>query len=219
MSASRVGLTIAAIVIAYVGVGSMLNYVVFPEEGPRPDDRPHAGTRIINEAIHSTFVFRHTGAETNGEYFEWDNFIDEGGGPIKYPHVHDLAEERFRVIEGALRMVVDGHEQIVSAGQEVVVPPGAEHSFEAIAEGTTYAVSSLAPAFQVDELYVQMSRAGGLFRVSPAQALVFATRYRHHSKVAGLPFRVQLVLGYLIAPTARLFGIKSYYPPPAKTPP
>jgi mannose-6-phosphate isomerase-like protein (cupin superfamily) len=213
MNAKRISVATAVSVVVYIGVGSVLNYTVFPELGPPAEDRPLAGTRIVNEAIHSTFVFRHTGAETNGDYFEWDNFIDKGGGPIEYPHVHDRAEERFRVIDGALRMVVDGREQIVTAGQEAVVPAGAEHAFEAIADGTTYAVSTLAPSLQVDEMYVQMSRAGGLFRVSPVQALVFATRYRHHTRVAGLSFRVQRGLGYLIAPTARLFGVHSYYPP------
>ncbi len=216
MKASRIWLGVISVLIAHIGVGSLLNYVVFPEAGPQEDDRPHAGTRIVNDAIHSTFVFRRTSAETSGEIFEWDNLIEKGGGPINYPHVHEFAEERFRVVESALRMVVDGHDQIVTAGQEVVVPPGVLHAFEAIAEGTTYVVSSIAPASQVDEVYVQMARAGGLFRVSPIQALVFATRYQNNTKVSGLPFRLQRVLGYVIAPTARVFGVKSYYPPMAE---
>ena len=214
MKASRIAAISLAAIATYIGVGSLLNYGVFPEEGPQQGDEPHAGVRIVNEVIHSTFVFRQTSAETRGQRFEWDNLIEKGGGPIRFPHVHEFAEERFRVVEGALRVVVDGKDRFVYPGQEAVVPPGASHAFEAIADGTTYVVSSLAPAFDVDALYVQMARAGGLFRVSPIQVLVFATRYQHYSDIPGLPFRVQRALGYLVAPTARLFGIRSYYPPP-----
>lgn len=216
MRAKRVAWIIIVALVAYVAVGSLLNYVVFPEPGPLPSDTPRAGVRIHNEAIQSTFVYRRTASETNGQIFEWDNYIKKGGGPIDHPHVHELAEERFRVINGALRIVVDGKESIVETGQEVVVPPGSLHGFQAIADGTTYVVSSLSPPFQVDEVYVQMARAGGLWRVSPIQLLVFATRYDTKTGVPGLPpFKLARALGYLVAPTARLFGIKSYYPPPS----
>jgi len=207
-------------IATYLAVGALLNYVVFPEPGPAPGDVPHAGDRVVNEALHSTFVFRRTAAETDGKTFEWDNYIEKGGGPIDHPHVHELAEERFRVVEGALRMVVDGNEHVLGAGQEAVVPPGSLHGFQAIADGTTYVISSLTPPFQVDELYVQMGRAGGLFQVSPIQLMVFSTRYDPKSRIPGLPpYEVSRALGYLVAPTARLFGIHSYYPPPVAASP
>jgi len=203
--------------VIYVAVGSLLNYVVFPEPGPPPSDTPHAGVRVVNPAIHSTFVYRRTAAETGGKIFEWDNYIEKGGGPIAFPHIHEFAEERFHVVEGAIRVVIDGKESTLLAGQEVVVPPGSLHGFQAIADGTTYVVSSLSPPFEVDELYVQMARAGGLFQVNPIQLLVFATRYDPKTRISGTPpFMVLRALGYLLAPTARLFGIKSYYPPPGR---
>jgi mannose-6-phosphate isomerase-like protein (cupin superfamily) len=203
----------AAAILVYVAAGSLLNYVVFPEAGPTVDDLPRPGTTIVNESIRSTFVYVRTSIETNGEIFEWDNLIEHGGGPINYPHVHEAAEEKFSVIEGVIRVVVDGAERDVSAGETVVVPSGTLHAFEANAPGTTHVLSSLSPAHRVDEVYVQMARAGGLFRVSPTQVLVFATRYEHRTAFPGLPFWLQRGLGYLIAPTARLFGVKSYYPP------
>ena len=210
----RLSTIVGTTLVAYIATSSFLNYVVFPEAGPLASDAPRAGQRIDNESIHSTFVYRKTSSETDGQIFEWDNYIEKGGGPIDFPHVHELSEERFRVVEGALRMVVDGKESIVGAGQEAVVPPGALHGFQAIADGTTYVVSSLSPPCRVDELYIQMARAGGLFKVSKIQLLVFATRYDVKARVPGVPpIAIARVLGYLVAPTARLFGIKSYHPP------
>ena len=55
-------------------------------------------------------------------------------------------------------------------------------------------------------------RAGGLGRVSPVQMLVFGTRHKQ-----GYPPRLPTwawdAIEFLVAPTARLFGVHVYYPP------
>jgi hypothetical protein len=74
-----------SIVAAYVVVSSLAHYVLFPEQGPDASDLPRSGTTVVNKGIRSKFVYRQTSIETEGRLFEWDNFVDPGGGPIDLP--------------------------------------------------------------------------------------------------------------------------------------
>ena len=65
-----------SLVAAYVGVSSLVHYVLFPEPGPDPSDLPRHGTTVTNEGIHSKFVYRQTSIETAGNVFEWDNYVE-----------------------------------------------------------------------------------------------------------------------------------------------
>jgi mannose-6-phosphate isomerase-like protein (cupin superfamily) len=61
----------------------------------------------MNERIKSKFVYRQTSIETGGKLFEWDNFVEPGGGPITIPHVHTHMYESFRVVDGEMRLKCD----------------------------------------------------------------------------------------------------------------
>ena len=79
--------TTALVVGGYVVVSSLVHYGLFPEPEPDPSDLPRSGTTIENQGIHSKFVSPQTSIETAGQLFEWDNFVEPGGGPIDIPHV------------------------------------------------------------------------------------------------------------------------------------
>lgn len=76
------------LVAGYVVISSLSHYVLFPEPGPDPSDLPRSGTTIVNKRMRSKVVYRQTSIETAGELFEWDNFVESGGGPVDIPHVH-----------------------------------------------------------------------------------------------------------------------------------
>jgi len=65
----------------------------------------------------------------------------------------------------------------------------------------------------VDSAFVQFDRAGGMGRVGIIQGLVFAGHF-NQGYLPGLPVWVQDAMAFLVAPTARLFGVHAYYPPP-----
>jgi len=212
------------LVAGYVAISALVHYVVFPEPDPDPSDLPRRGTTVENEGIHSKFVYRQTSIETAGQRFEWDNFVDPDGGPIKIPHVHPHMREIFRVIDGEMRFVVNGEDRIVKAGEEIVAPPGAEHAFHNVSGKPVYMVSRFEPAedgpwedlarrgLLVDSEFVQFERAGGLGRVSTLQTMVFGSRFKQ-GYAPGLPTWIQDAVSFVVAPTARLFGFHSYYPP------
>ena len=68
-----------------------------------------------------------TAEDTGGELLEFD-VIGRARGLLAQGHVHPAQVERFEVISGAMRLRVDGHEQLLTEGQSVEVPAGAPHS-------------------------------------------------------------------------------------------
>ena len=59
--------------------------------------------------------------------------IDKGAVVPEHSHIN---EQIAMVERGALKFVIAGREQIVRAGEAVVVPPGASHFVEALEETT-----------------------------------------------------------------------------------
>ena len=214
-----------SVMVAYVCISSLLHYVVLPEPVPDPSDLPRSGTTIVNEGISSRFVFRKTSIETGGQFFEWDNFVEPGGGPINIPHVHPHMREVFRVVDGEIRFVVNGEEHTAGAGSEVVAEPGSVHAFQNVSDRPAYMVSRFEAAedgpwedlarrgLLPDMGFVQAERAGGLGRIGSLQALVYLSRSKQ-AYLPGVPIWAQDALAFLVAPTARLFGVHAYYPPP-----
>jgi hypothetical protein len=64
----------------------------------------------------------------------------------------------------------------------------------------------------MDNYFVQIDRAGGIGQAGVAQMFAFMTRY-DHTYIAGVPKWLQRGFAFAMTPTARLFGVKSYYPP------
>jgi mannose-6-phosphate isomerase-like protein (cupin superfamily)/uncharacterized protein YndB with AHSA1/START domain len=49
-------------------------------------------------------------------------------GLVAQPHVHSHQQEHYEVISGSMRLVVDGHEQILRAGDTASTPAGVPHT-------------------------------------------------------------------------------------------
>jgi len=212
------------LIVAYLAISCIFNYLIFPEPLADPSDLPRSGAVLVNEGIRSKFVYRRTSIETAGQLFEWDNFVDPGGGPGEIPHVHPHMREVFQVVDGELQFVIDGRERIAKAGETVVAEPGTVHAFRNVSGRPAHMISQFEPAedgpwerlaeegLLPDSTFVQIDRAGGLGHVSPIQMLVFGTRHKQ-GYPPGLPTWGWDAIEFLIAPTARIFGVHVYYPP------
>jgi quercetin dioxygenase-like cupin family protein len=214
-----------ATLVGYLLASCLLHYLVFPEPAPDPADVPRSGKLLVNEGIRSKFVYRRTSIETGGQLFEWDNFVEPGGGPIDIPHVHPRMRETFEVIDGEMRFVVDGHDHVLAAGSTLIAEPGTVHAFQNVSGRAVHMISRFEPAEEgpweelaqkgllPDNAFVQIERAGGLGSVSPIQMLVLGARFKQgHPPL--LPEWAWNTIAFVIAPTARVFGVHSYYPPP-----
>ena len=69
---------------------------------------------------------RKTAEETDGELFEFD-VVGRARGFLTQAHVHTAQTERHEVIEGSMRLVIEGREHILQQGEAMTVPVGAPH--------------------------------------------------------------------------------------------
>src|SRR5215208_6780071 len=65
--------------------------------------------------------------ETEGDVLEFD-VVGRAKGFLAQPHVHTRQTERLEVVSGALRLGIDGHEQVLGPGEWMEVPPGTAHT-------------------------------------------------------------------------------------------
>ena len=70
--------------------------------------------------------FRQTAADTDGELVQFD-VVGRARGFIAAEHVHTGQTEHYEVIEGEMRLVVDGREHLLGPGDEMETPPGVPH--------------------------------------------------------------------------------------------
>ena len=80
-------------------------------------DVPDLGVRI---------EMRRTSADTGGELVEFD-VVGRARGFLTQEHVHAVQSERHEVIEGSMRLVVDGREHVLLPGEALEIPPGTPH--------------------------------------------------------------------------------------------
>lgn len=126
MRLGRILLWIGFALGAYVSIGTLLHRIVFPASPIEPSLLPRAGDSVYNHLAGERFVFRRTGAETDGTSFEVDLYLDPHGA-VPAEHVHAEVEEYFTVVEGVLTVRLAGVEKQVRPGETIVVPPGTPH--------------------------------------------------------------------------------------------
>jgi uncharacterized protein YndB with AHSA1/START domain len=83
-------------------------------------------TTIENARLGVRLEIRRTAEETNGELFEFD-VVGRARGFLIQSHVHTAQTERHEVIEGSMRLVIEGREHILKQGEAMTVPRGAAH--------------------------------------------------------------------------------------------
>jgi len=69
-------------------------------------------------------------------------------------HLHPKQDERFEVLEGTMRAVVDGEERVYGAGEAFEVPAGTSHQMAA--EGPTRTRWEVRPALRTAEFFERL---------------------------------------------------------------
>ena len=81
-------------------------------------------------------------------------------GHLPPPHFHPAQDERFEVLEGSLRTIVDGVERTLHAGESLDVPRGTVHQMTAAVDGTR-AIWEVRPALCTEDFFRGMAAANG----------------------------------------------------------
>ena len=115
----------------------------------------HAGQELRGP---DGFVLRliRTGAETDEEVLEMDASYS-GEAPMPPEHLHPGQLERFEVLEGRVRTIVDGDERVRGPGEPFEVPAGTPHQMAA--EGPTRMRWEVRPALRTAEFFERLYEA------------------------------------------------------------
>ncbi len=77
--------------------------------------------------------------------------IEPGEATVR--HYHRDSEEIYYLVEGSGEMELDGERAAVSAGDAILIPPGAWHQIRAGAAGPLRLLCACAPAYRHEDTY------------------------------------------------------------------
>ena len=112
----------------------------------------HAGQEIEGQ---DGFRLRlvQTAAETDGELLEME--VSYGGaGGLPPEHLHPQQLERFEVLEGTVRTIIDGAERRYEVGEQFEVPAGTPHQMAG--EGPARMRWEVRPALRTAEFFERL---------------------------------------------------------------
>jgi quercetin dioxygenase-like cupin family protein len=144
-------------------------------------------------------------ADTSGELLELEAVYRPGGKP-PLEHFHPSQEERFEAVEGAVRVRLDGSERELRAGETLVVPPKAPHTFWNAGDEPARLLWQVRPALRTEQFFETLNAIG-----RPPDPLLGALLAREYGDVFRLtrpPEALQGVVFGVLAAVARLAGRK-----------
>ena len=158
------------------------------------------GTVLDVSALGFTIEVIATSASTGGAYFEFDA-VGKGRGVVAQPHLHERQTERFEVIEGELRLKLDGREHRLGPGATMTVPAGARHRQRN--DGPSRVRIRHEPAGESEAFFVRLadlSSNGGYDRFGMPRPRAGATIVRDfpEHRSALVPWRAQQALARLL---------------------
>jgi len=128
---------------------------------PRDPIDSGSGAVLQNPLSGERIVIRIGASETNGELLAFDLFLPPGGH-VPAGHSHPIQEERFAILDGALRFRLGRRTILADAGQTVRIAPGTAHWFETAGPHAAHARVEVRPALRMQEL---LERSMGLDQV------------------------------------------------------
>lgn len=81
------------------------------------------------------------------------------GGKLPPAHLHPAQDERFEVLEGSLRVVLDGEERTVAAGDTIEIPRGTGHRIGLAGTTPARATWQTRPALGTEQWWAAIAAA------------------------------------------------------------
>jgi mannose-6-phosphate isomerase-like protein (cupin superfamily) len=203
------------ILLIYILVGQVIHRYILPEPVPHDTMYPVSGDIITNPFAGEQIIFIKSGLETGGAY-SLREFHLKTGGAVPRAHIHNDYDETFKVIQGRLTVVCNGSEHILQPGDLLTIPRGTAHQPVNNGNVELVTMNRVSPAGMHDFMLAQMHgfltekdrpRSKGEFFL---QAMLFADYYKTYT--ADIPIPAQKILSFLLAPTARLLGYRTWKP-------
>ena len=148
------------------------------------------GKDCYNQKSGERFVWRATRDSTNGEYLEFDLYLDEGS-KVAAAHRHPNQTETFNVVTGDLKLRSGKATSNLKDGDSAVIPPNTPHFWGNASPTPSHVIVRLTPALNSEDFFNSLcsiaaaGKAGnsGLPR-NPFELGVLMTAYRSEVVVA-----------------------------------
>jgi mannose-6-phosphate isomerase-like protein (cupin superfamily) len=207
-------LGVIGFVLAYVLIGALLDNVIFPEVEPGSEYYPREGQVFVSkgEGFRQTILRRENG-------LVWTELVLEPHAPGPPEHIHTSLPENFLVAQGTLSLLVNGEKKLLRSGESLLVNPGTPHKPFNETDSPVVVKGPLTPGYALTEQFtVFLTQAYGFFDESESnrrapKALLQMSRFspKYGLWLAGPPVPLQKTLFFVIGPTARLLGYRTYY--------
>jgi quercetin dioxygenase-like cupin family protein len=174
-----------------------------------------AGKEIQASQLGLRMVFEQVSADTDGEAFSLEVFV-EPGQPILGKHMHPRQQERVEVLSGGLEGEVGGDAKVLGPGEASVVPPTVMHHWKSRPGAPTHLRVEFRPALRTEVVFETLIglaaegkvRRNGMPRL--LQASVFIQEYGDELYFP-IPGPIKAVLAKAVAPAARRLGYAPSY--------
>jgi quercetin dioxygenase-like cupin family protein len=189
--------------------GSICFWLTNPILMPRVNDtltNPHTG---------DSYTFLETAEGTGGERVTLRAVI-KSKGPYVPRHLHVYQDETFEVVSGVLTIQRDKEILRLTAGQKITLPKGRPHNHFNEGDSEVTYLHTVTPALDFEYLIENLmglaaDGKGKNGKFGLIQELVTLRYLDSKAFLADIPFGVQKLLMYTIAPLARQFGYRAIY--------
>ncbi|HEY0457898.1 MAG TPA: cupin domain-containing protein [Pyrinomonadaceae bacterium] len=207
-------LCVLGFVAAYILVGALLDRVIFPESEAGAEYYPPEGYVFVSksEGFRQTILKRENG-------LFWLELVLEPHAAGPPEHIHTTFSENFMVAEGTLTLLVNGEKKLLRPGETFLVSPNTPHKPFNETDAPVVVKGPLTPEFGIPEPFsVFLTQAYGFFDESESnnslpKAILQMSRFapKYDSWLAAPPVFLQKALFFVIGPTARLLGYRTFY--------
>jgi mannose-6-phosphate isomerase-like protein (cupin superfamily) len=154
--------------------------------------------------------------DTRGEFERGAGVFPTGNaGPAE--HYHPTYDEHFDIVQGEFIFTVNGQDQRIGAGEQVLVKKGTPHRFRCIGAGYGAAVVETRPAARIGEVITTlfgMAHEGALTpqgQPKLLQAMVIGSEYADDTVFTNPPPSIAIPMAKTLAPLGRLLGYRPSY--------
>ncbi len=140
------------------------------------------------------------------------------GAAVVGEHVHPASTETFTVVRGTLGVRLDGVESRAGAGTRIVVPPDTPHDWWNAGDDTAWIIVEVDPGRRFETMIRNLfglaadGRTDTTGRPGLLQAALLAREFDDTIRFTTPPRAIQRSLFALLAPLARLRGLRGSYP-------
>ncbi|MGH2737102.1 MAG: cupin domain-containing protein [Actinomycetota bacterium] len=164
----------------------------------------YSGQEIHNPVSGERITFLKTAADTEGELLEFELTLAPDGH-VPGLHVHPYQEERFKVVDGAMRFQRGFRTVKAGAGDEIAIPARTAHRFENAGEQAAVVVVEVRPALKMEQLLetaAALAREGRTNAAGMPKPHDLALFMREFSREVRAPFLPPSLVAFTLAPLA-----------------